>query len=79
MKSKLTLSIHKETIVKAKELARKRNSTVSQMVEEYFERTSKIEEKLRAKEKISGIIDADLAAEEGEEYSKEIIKKHGWE
>lgn len=79
MKSKLTLSIHKETIIKAKELARKRNSTVSQMVEEYFERSSKIDEKLRAKEKISGIIDADLAAEEGEEYSREIHKKHGWE
>lgn len=78
MKSKLTLSIHKETIVKAKELARKRNSTVSQMVEEYIERTSRIDEKLRAKEKISGIFEADLAAEEGEEYSKEIHKKHGW-
>ncbi len=79
MKSKLTLSIHKETIVKAKELARKRNSTVSQMVEEYIERTSRIDEKLRAKENISGIIDADLTAGEGDQYSKEIIKKHGWE
>jgi len=79
MKSKLTLSIHKETIKKAKALAKQRNSTVSQMVEEYIERTSRIEEKLRAKEKISGIIDADLAAEEGDPYSEEISKKHGWE
>jgi len=79
MKSKLTLSIQKETIAKAKELAKKRNSTVSQMVEEYFERTSKIEEKLQAIENISGIVEADLAAEEGDQYSKEIIKKHGWE
>jgi len=79
MKSKLTLSIQKETIAKAKELAKKRNSTVSQMVEDYIERTSRIDEKLRAKERISGIIDADLAAEEGKEYSKEIHKKHGWE
>ena len=79
MKSKLTLSIHKDTIAKAKEMARKRNSTVSQMVEDYIERTSRIEEKLRAKAKISGIIDADLAAEEGDQYSKEITKKHGWE
>lgn len=79
MKSKLTLSIHKETIAKAKELARKRNSTVSQMVEEYIESTSRIDEKLRALEKISGIIDADLAAEEGEQYSKEVHRKHGWE
>lgn len=79
MKSKITLSIQKETIAKAKELAKKRNSTVSQMVEEYFERTCKIEEKLQAIENINGIIDADLAAEEGDQYSKEIIKKHGWE
>ncbi|NBC05298.1 MAG: antitoxin [Bacteroidetes bacterium] len=79
MKSKLTLSIQKETIAKAKELAKKRNSTVSQMVEEYFERTSKIEEKLQAIENISGIVEADLAAEQGDQYSKEIIKKHGWE
>lgn len=79
MKSKLTLSIHKETIAKAKELARQRNSTVSKMVEEYIESTSRIDEKLRAKESISGIIDADLAAEEGDQYSKKVIKKHGWE
>lgn len=79
MKSKLTLSIHKETIVKAKELAKKRNSTVSQMVEEFIERTSKIDDKLRAIENISGIVKADLAAEEGDQYSKEITKKHGWE
>lgn len=79
MKSKLTLSIQKETIAKAKELAKKRNSTVSQMVEEYFERTSKMEEKLRAIENISGIVEADLASEEGDQYSKEMNKKHGWE
>ena len=79
MKSKLTLSIYKETIAKAKKLADERNSTVSQMVEEYIERTSQIEQKLRAKERISGIIDADLAVEEEEQYTKEIMKKHGWE
>lgn len=79
MKSKLTLSINKETIAKAKKLADERNSTVSQMVEEYIERTSQIEQKLRAKERISGIIDADLAADEEEQYTKEIMKKHGWE
>lgn len=79
MKSKLTLSINKKTIAKAKKLARQNNSTVSQMVEEYFERMSRIDEKLRAKKNISGIIDADLAAEEGDQYSKEVIKKHGWE
>lgn len=78
MKSKLILSIHKETIAKAKELARKRNSIVSQMVEEYFERISRIDEKLRAKESISGIIDDNLAAGKSDQYSKEIQKKHGF-
>lgn len=79
MKSKLTLSINKRTIAKAKKLARQNNSTVSQMVEDYIEQASKIGEKLRAKERVSGIIDADLAAEEGERYSEEVLKKHGWE
>lgn len=79
MKSKLTLSIHKETIAKAKELARNRNSTVSRMVEEFIERTSRIDEKLRVKENISGIIDADLAAKKDDQYSNEIHKKHGWQ
>lgn len=79
MKSKLTLSINKATIEKAKNLAKKRDTTVSQMVEDYIEHTSRVEEKLCAKEKISGIIDANLAADEEVEYSKEIHKKHGWE
>lgn len=79
MKSKLTLSINKATIEKAKNLAKKRDSTVSQMVEDYIEHTSRVEEKLRAKEKISGIIDANLAANEEVEYSNEVYKKHGWE
>jgi len=79
MKSKLTLSIDKKTIAKAKELARQRNSTVSKMVADYIEETSQIEEKLKAKERITGIIDTDLAAEEKVQYTEEIHKKHGWE
>lgn len=78
MKSKLTLSIEKEAIVKAKELARRRNSTVSQMIEDYIERTDQIDKKLRAKERISGIIDSDLAADADVTYSNEVNKKHGW-
>lgn len=79
MKSKLTLSINQRTIAKAKKIAKERDSTVSQMVEEYIEHTSRVEEKLRAKEKISGIIDANLTAEEEVGYSKEVHKKHGWQ
>lgn len=78
MKSKLTLSIEKETIVKAKELARKRNSTVSQMIEDYIEQTDQIEKKLRAKERVSGIIESELAADADITHSKELNKKHGW-
>lgn len=78
MKSKITLSIHKETIAKAKKLARKRNTTVSQIVEDYIESTSKIDEKLREKEKISGIIDADLSADKRHQYLSDIYTKQGW-
>lgn len=78
MKAKLTLSIEKEIIVKAKELARKRNSTVSQMIEDFIEQTDQIEKKLRAKQKVSGIIESDLAADADSTYSEELNKKHGW-
>lgn len=78
MKSKLTLSIEKETIVKAKELARMRNSTVSQMIEDYIEQTDQIEKKLRAKGRVSGIIESEFAADADSTYSKELNKKHGW-
>jgi len=48
MKSKLTLSVDKQTVKKAKKLAKKRNSTVSQMFTDYVELNSLIGEKLRA-------------------------------
>ncbi len=36
MRTKLTLSLDQKTIVIAKEIARKRNTSLSKMVEEYF-------------------------------------------
>lgn len=78
MRSKLTLSVDKQTIRKAKALAKERDSTVSQMFTDFVNRTSQIEEKLNALEKVSGIVDADLAAEPEQEYKDKITKKHGW-
>jgi len=78
MRSKLTLSIDKQTIRKAKSLARERDSTVSQMFTDFVEQSSRIEEKLNALEKVSGIVDADLAAESEQDYKDKIHKKHGW-
>jgi len=68
MKTKLTLSVDKQTVKKAKKLAKKRNSTVSQMFTDYVEQNSLIEEKLRALNSVSGIINENLAAEPEQDY-----------
>ena len=47
MKSKLTLSVDKQIVKKAKKLANKRNSTISQMFSDFIEESSRIEEKLK--------------------------------
>ena len=47
MKFKLTLSVDKQIVKKAKKLANKRNSTVSQMFSDFIEESSRIEEKLK--------------------------------
>lgn len=78
MRSKLTLSIDKDTIRKAKSLAKKKDTTVSGMFTEFIELHSQIEAKLNALEKLSGIVDTDIAAEPDEDYGNKIWKKHGW-
>ena len=45
MKSKLTLSVDKQIVKKAKKLANKRNSTISQMFSDFVDENSRIEEK----------------------------------
>jgi hypothetical protein len=78
MRSKLTLSVDRQSVLKAKELAKKRNTTVSRMFIDFIDQNSRIEQKLNALNKISGIVDADLAAEPETEYNRHRQKKHGW-
>ena len=78
MRSKLTLSIEKEIIRKAKQLAAKNKATVSAMFTDFVELRSQTEDKLQALHEISGIVDSNLAAEPGDEYQIRNWKKHGW-
>jgi len=78
MRSKLTLSIEKETIRKAKSLASKKETTVSAMFSDFIERQSKIDQKLQALDQLSGIIEKNLAAEPREVFVEKSWKKHGW-
>lgn len=79
MKSKLTLSIEVNVIQEAKELAKKNNSTVSQMFTDFVESQKKMQKKLAALNKVSGSITTNIAAEGGEDYGDHLHKKHGWE
>lgn len=78
MRTKLTLSIEKKTIRKAKALAKKRETTVSQLFADFIEQNSRIEEKLAALNEVSGIIDQPIAAEPGIDYEEHSRKKHGF-
>ena len=78
MKSKLTLSVDKQIVKKAKKLANKRNSTVSQMFSDFVEENSRIEEKLKALQSVSGTIDENIAAEPDQDYFESRLNKHGW-
>jgi len=78
MRSKLTLSIEKETIRKAKSLAGKKETTVSAMFSDFIERQSKIDQKLQALGQLSGMIEKNLAAEPREVFGEKSWKKHGW-
>lgn len=79
MKKKLTLSIEENVIQKAKELAKKNDSTVSQMFSDFVESQKKMQKKLSALNKVSGVITRNIAAEDGEDYGDHLHKKHGWE
>ncbi|MDR9419923.1 DUF6364 family protein [Gracilimonas sp.] len=79
MKSKLTLSIKGDVIQEAKELAKKNDTTVSQMFTDFVESQKKMQKKLAALNKVSGSITTNIAAEDGEDYGDHLHKKHGWE
>lgn len=78
MRTKLTLSLESTTISKAKKLAKTKESTVSQLFADFILKQSQLEEKTKALEKVSGLVDMDLAAEPDEDYKNHQLKKHGW-
>ena len=78
MRTKLTLSLESTTISKAKKIAERKKSTVSQLFADFILKQSQLEEKTKALEKVSGLVDMDLAAEPDEDYKNHQLKKHGW-
>ena len=80
MTTKLTLSIEKKTIEKAKILSLKRGKSISKIVEDYLNSiTEKEEKKGSAVEKLSGVLKNRVPVKEGWKEAKEnyLKKKHG--
>ena len=80
MTTKLTLSIEKETIDRAKLLSSKRGKSISKMVEEYLDSiTEKETKKPSAVKKLSGILkDKTPHSKDWKEIKADYLKqKHG--
>jgi hypothetical protein len=81
MEAKLTLKLDKGVIEKAKEYAKKKNISLSRMVERYFKA---VIEKKQDKEKkysplveeLSGIINLDKNFDFKEDYTNYLIEKY---
>jgi hypothetical protein len=81
MEAKLTLKLDKGVIEKAKEYAKKKNISLSRMVERYFKA---VVEKKQDKEKkysplveeLSGIINLDKDFDFREDYTNYLIEKY---
>ena len=81
MEAKLTLKLDKGVIEKAKEYAKKKNISLSRMVERYFKA---VVEKKQDKEKkysplveeLSGIINLDKDFDFKEDYTNYLIEKY---
>ena len=78
MQTKLTLSIDKKTIEKAKEFAKSTQRSLSEMVESYLENiTNPPDENLdKELEEIVGVIELPDGFSEKEEIRKILYKKH---
>lgn len=80
MNAKLTLNLNKEVIGKAKNYARKRNRSLSGMVQNYFtfiaENDTNEDPIADEIKEISGIIELDDDFDLKEEYGKYLIKKY---
>jgi antitoxin component of RelBE/YafQ-DinJ toxin-antitoxin module len=79
MNTKLTLSLDKETIEKAKEVSKKNGQSLSKLIEQYLKLLISKEEKpskyTSISEKLSGII-AEPKEEYKSEKAKHLLKKH---
>ncbi len=77
MKTKLTLSLDSSIIQLAKELAKQRDISLSQMISDYIEEQKKVSDKLEALHKFGNDIpEMSMVAEEGEKI-KSLNLKYG--
>lgn len=83
MNTKLTLTLEKEVIEIAKEYAKERGQSLSELVENYFKlltRDSKTEEIVELSQKVKslkGILKVDQDFDYKKVLEEEIIRKHG--
>jgi len=82
MNTKLTLTIEKEVIKEAKEYAKEKGQSLSDLVENYFKLLTKDERKIAAKQlsprikRLRGILKADKNYDYKETLEKELSKKY---
>lgn len=83
MNTKLTLTIEKEVIDIAKEYAKEKGQSLSEMVENYFKMLTSGKRKMNEKQlspnvrKLRGIIKADNDLNYEDILTEELSKKHG--
>ena len=83
MNTKLTLTLEKEVIEIAKEYAKEKGQSLSELVENYFKlltRDSKTEEMVELSQKVKslkGILKVDQDFDYKKVLEEEIIRKHG--
>lgn len=80
MDTKLTLKVDKEIIERAKKYAQERNTSLSQMVEDYFDiivKPSETDIELTPLvKKLSGVAKVPKNYDSKKEYSKYLVKKY---
>lgn len=83
MNTKLTLTIEKEVIEVAKEYAKEKGQSLSEMVENYFKFVTVSRKKIKEKQlspkvrKLRGIIKADEKFDYKQILTEELSKKYG--
>ena len=79
MNTKLTLKLDEDIIVKAKLYARKKNTSLSQLVESYLNLLTQEQNALEITplvRSLSGVASLSSAADPKAEYKKRILKKY---